>query len=257
MGCSNVLSSVNKVGGGEFDGSGTANTLTMFTAANTLGDSPVSIGSADQALFASGTSDFPGVAFASEVGTGMYLPGAKTLEFRVDGTKLAQMFKDGGGNTQLVVSATNFMRVDCQLRIGAGDTILFGNGTAIDGDTNPTAARTINTPNASGDIVTSGSTTITDAANLAWDMSGGTDAVVTVTASRIVDNPTNIVRGKVSYTFTHSGAGYNPSSWGSAYKFAGGTAPTLGAGGASSVDCLVFHSDGTNLYHIGSTLNAS
>jgi hypothetical protein len=118
------------------------------------------------------------------------------------------------------------------------------------------ASHSVAWPETSGDILVSDVATISDAANLAWDMANGTQAQVTVTASRIVDNPTNINKGPVSYRFTHSGGGFDPSAWGTAYEFAGGTKPVLGSGGAGSVDMVFFHSNGTLLYHIGSTLDA-
>ena len=92
--------------------------------------------------------------------------------------------------------------------------------------------------------------TLTDAANIAWNLATGGFATVTLADTRVLDNPTNMVAGG-HYTLIvkQDGTGSRLLTYGTAYKFAGGTAPTLSTA-ASSIDILTFVSDGTSMYHI-------
>jgi hypothetical protein len=81
--------------------------------------------------------------------------------------------------------------------------------------------------------------TLTDAANISWDMSAGFDFVVTLTANRILDNPTNAKVGqKGRLRIVHSGAA-RTLSYGTSYECAAGTAPTL-ATAANDEDVLYY-----------------
>lgn len=90
--------------------------------------------------------------------------------------------------------------------------------------------------------------TLTDAASIAWDLSLGVMATVTLTDNRALANPTNLVNG-ASYILIvkQDGTGNRTLSFGSAYKFPSGTDPTLSTG-ANAVDIIAFICDGTNLY---------
>lgn len=90
--------------------------------------------------------------------------------------------------------------------------------------------------------------TLTDGANISWDLSQGAFAEVTLTADRTLDDPTNMVNG-ASYILIikQDGTGGHTLTFGSAYKFADGTDPTLSTG-ANAVDIVAFLSDGTALY---------
>jgi len=90
--------------------------------------------------------------------------------------------------------------------------------------------------------------TLTDGANIAWDLSAGKSAVVTLADNRTLDNPTNLIAGQ-EYTIIikQDATGSRTLAYGSAYKFPGGTAPTLSTG-ANAVDKISCISDGTILY---------
>lgn len=82
--------------------------------------------------------------------------------------------------------------------------------------------------------------TLTDAANVAWDMSLGFDFILTPTANRVMDNPTNTKVGqKGRLIIQQDGTGGRTLTWGSNFKFANGTAPTLSSS-ANAVDILYY-----------------
>ena len=71
---------------------------------------------------------------------------------------------------------------------------------------------------------------------------------VTLGGNRTLDNPTNLVAG-FTYTFriVQDATGSRTLAYGTAYKFPGGTAPTLTTT-ANAIDYLSCSTDGTNLY---------
>jgi hypothetical protein len=93
-----------------------------------------------------------------------------------------------------------------------------------------------------------GLATLTDAASITWNLETQQTAQVTLTDNRALANPTNKVAGATYVLIVKQDAtGGRTLSYGSEYKFPGGTAPTLSTG-ANDVDVLCFVSDGTNLY---------
>ena len=74
------------------------------------------------------------------------------------------------------------------------------------------------------------------------DFNNGNFATLNCASSTHLANPTNLQSG-TTYTIIISN-GANISGYGSAFKFAGGTAPTLSA----NTDVLTAVSDGTSLY---------
>ena len=93
-----------------------------------------------------------------------------------------------------------------------------------------------------------GMATLTDAASITWNLETQQTAQVTLTDNRGLANPTNKVAGATYVLIVkQDGTGSRTLSYGSEYKFPGGTAPTLSTG-ANDVDVLCFVSDGTNLY---------
>lgn len=95
---------------------------------------------------------------------------------------------------------------------------------------------------------------LTDGAVIAWDVANSNTATLTIGGNRTLANPTNLVNG-ASYVLrvTQDGTGSRTLAYGSAFKWAGGTAPTLSTA-AGAIDVLTFLSDGTSLY--GSILKA-
>jgi len=93
-----------------------------------------------------------------------------------------------------------------------------------------------------------GTATLTDGASIAWDLDNAQAAKVTLAGNRALANPTNMKDG-ASYILRviQDATGSRTLSYGSAYKWANGSAPTLSTG-ANDVDLLTFISDGTNMY---------
>ena len=95
-------------------------------------------------------------------------------------------------------------------------------------------------------------TTLTDGANIAWDLSANQVARVTLGGNRTLSNPTNKVEGNVYVLIVkQDGTGGRTLSFSSDYKFAGGTAPTITTT-ASKADVLTFVCEGTNLLGVAS-----
>ena len=77
---------------------------------------------------------------------------------------------------------------------------------------------------------------LTDAANITVDFNNGQNFAVQLTDNRTIENPTNCVPGQVGSIFViQDGTGSRTLSFGSNWKFIGGTAPTLSTD-VSSVD---------------------
>lgn len=91
-------------------------------------------------------------------------------------------------------------------------------------------------------------TTLTDGSNISWDLNTNQSAKVTLGGNRTLSNPTNQVAGGV-YTLRiiQDGTGDRTLSYGSDYKFPGGSAPALSTS-ANAVDILNCYSNGTNMY---------
>jgi len=90
--------------------------------------------------------------------------------------------------------------------------------------------------------------TLTDGATITPDFNDSNNMIVTLAGNRAMANPSNLKDG-ASYTVIvkQDATGSRTLSFGTAFKWAGGTAPTLSTG-ANSVDILTFISDGTDLY---------
>lgn len=92
-----------------------------------------------------------------------------------------------------------------------------------------------------------GETAITDAATILTDASLGNIFKVTLAGNRTLANPTNLVAGATYiWRFTQDATGSRTLAFGSAYKFPGGTAPTLTTT-ANAVDMISAETDGTNV----------
>ena len=95
-------------------------------------------------------------------------------------------------------------------------------------------------------------TTLTDGANISWDLSQNQVASVTLGGNRRLSNPTNQVDGAVYILIVKQDAtGGRTLAFSSNYKFAGGSAPSLTTT-ASRADVLTFVSDGTNMMGVAS-----
>ena len=97
--------------------------------------------------------------------------------------------------------------------------------------------------------------TLTDGANIAWNLASGGQAKVTLGGNRTLNNPTNLVAGTV-YTLRviQDGTGTRLLSYGALYLWPGGVPPTLTAT-AGATDVLVFLCDGTSLLCMGAAFD--
>lgn len=97
--------------------------------------------------------------------------------------------------------------------------------------------------------------TLTDASPVTWNLNTQQAASLLMTsgigATRQLQNPANLKNGG-TYTLivTQSSTGSNALTYGTAYKWPGGTAPTLSTAN-NAIDILTFISDGTNMYGVG------
>ena len=79
-------------------------------------------------------------------------------------------------------------------------------------------------------------TALTDAATITPDLNASNNFSVTLAGNRTLANPTNITAGQSGSIFvTQDGTGSRTLAYGSYFKFAAGTAPTLSTA-ASSID---------------------
>lgn len=167
----------------------------------------------------------------------------------------------GGGNTLFGINAA-----------GSGAEYKTINGTANQITvTHGTGTITLATPqnlNTSANVQFAKTTvnqaqtnvqTLTDAATVTVDMNSGTHVTLTATsgvgATRQLANPSNMVAGTVMIVkFQQDATGGRALTFGTAYKFAGGTAPTFGSQAANVVNLLQFWCDGTYLYELSRSL---
>lgn len=97
--------------------------------------------------------------------------------------------------------------------------------------------------------------TLTDGANIAWDMDLGGSADVTLAGNRTLDNPTNMVDGAIyRLRVKQDGTGGRTLAYGAGYLWPGGVAPTLSAA-AGAVDILLWWTDGTDMYCCGAAFD--
>lgn len=89
--------------------------------------------------------------------------------------------------------------------------------------------------------------TLTDGANIAWDLDTAQTATVTLAGDRTLDNPTNLkAGGTYILRVVQDATGTRTLTLGSAYKTPNGGGVTLSTA-PNAVDILSFYSDGTNM----------
>jgi hypothetical protein len=92
---------------------------------------------------------------------------------------------------------------------------------------------------------------LTDGANIAWDLSLGGQATVTLGGNRTLDGATNLVDGgHYSLRVIQDATGTRLLSWHATYRFPAGVDPCLSAA-PNNIDILLFLCDGTNLDCVG------
>ena len=99
--------------------------------------------------------------------------------------------------------------------------------------------------------------TLSDGANIAYDMDDGNNATVTLGGNRTFDNPSNVTVGQSGSIFlVQDGSGSRTCSFASSFDFAGGSAPTLSTG-ANQVDRIDYIVRTTTSIHCVFTANYS
>ena len=92
--------------------------------------------------------------------------------------------------------------------------------------------------------------TLTDAPTINWNLDAQQVATLTLGGNRTLANPTSLVNGgSYALIVKQDAAGNRTLSYGSAFKWMGGTTPALSAA-SNATDILVFISDGTFLYGV-------
>lgn len=90
--------------------------------------------------------------------------------------------------------------------------------------------------------------TLTDGANIAWNLNSGGFATVTLGGNRTLDNPTNMQNGGTYVLIVKQDAtGSRTLVYGNAYQWAGGTDPVLSTA-VNAVDIFSFVCDGSVMY---------
>ena len=87
-------------------------------------------------------------------------------------------------------------------------------------------------------------------ANVSWDLESNQVTKITLDGDLVIDTPTNLVDGATYIlTLTQDAVGTRLATWGSVFKWPGGTVPTLSTG-VNDVDIITFVSDGTSMFGV-------
>lgn len=133
----------------------------------------------------------------------------------------------------------------------AGGRINLGLGTAAIANTGTGAANVPTVSQADARYARAASLqTLADQATVAWDVSAGASAQLTLGGNRTLANPTNLQAGASYILFVRQDAtGGRTLAYGSAFRWPSGAVPILSTA-ANAVDILTFISDGTLLYGV-------
>jgi len=138
----------------------------------------------------------------------------------------------GSVKVDSIVTSTQTVTVDNLLSSSAVGTSV----QAYDVDTAKTdVAQTFSAPQRGG------VTTLTDGATITPDFAAGNNFAVTLGGNRTLANPTNVVAGQSGViVITQDATGSRTLAYGTNWKFAGGTDPTLTTA-ANAVDVLSYY----------------
>jgi len=183
-----------------------------------------------------------GTAIAPEHGgTGLSSVGGANTVFGINNAASGGEYKtiNGTANQITVTHGVGTITLAAPQDIGTASNVQFSRTTVNQNQTNVQA--------------------LTDAATVAVNLNSGTHMTLLATAgvgaTRAMGNPTNAIAGTmVVLKFTQDGAGGRGLTFGSAYKFVGGTAPVFTGQALNVVNVLTFWCDGTNLYEVSRSL---
>ena len=199
--------------------------------------------------------DIPGtldVAGAVTFDTTLGVTGATTLSSTLAVTGAATFTADATFNSDIIFEGSTADAFETTLTV-----------------TDPTADRTITLPDATTTVAGLGViqsftkaqrgtvVALTDGATITPDFSAGNNFSVTLGGNRTLANPTNLTAGQSGViVVTQDGTGSRTLAFGSEYKFAGGTAPTLTTT-ASAVDVLAYYAESATRITVTAILNVS
>ena len=188
---------------------------------------------------------------AGQDAVGLGLGTAATLNF---GTADANLIPVSSADARYVPTATS--STITSNKVFSGTVITSGTATftsvatfsaAISAASSATFAGAVGTP-----IVS-----LSAATSLALNLSTGNDFAVTLTGDSTLLNPSNAKIGQSgTIRLIQDGTGNHTFSFGDAYNFAGGTAPTLSTG-ADAVDLLIYKVREVSSVDVASILNLS
>lgn len=164
-------------------------------------------------------------------------------------TQASLITPPAGANTQLQLNQNG--------RFGSSTNLTFVTGTSTLSTVNAhfSGLVTASTITVSGNLQINGQAwasqgTLTDAATISWNLDVDPNATVTLGSNRTLANPTNMKGGGTYYLIVKQDAtGSRTLSYGTAFKWSGGTAPVLTTT-VNAIDILTFICDGTNMYGV-------
>ena len=229
-----------------------------FVKNNTSGSHPITLKTAattaKTTVTQGGTAPFICDAvnvIAGQDATGLGLGTAATLNF---GTADANLIPVSSADARYVPTATS--STITSNKVFSGTVITSGTATftsvatfsaAISAASSATFAGAVGTP-----IVS-----LSAATSLALNLSTGNDFAVTLTGDSTLENPSNAKIGQCgTIRLIQDGTGNHTFSFGDAYNFAGGTAPT-NTKTAAAVDLLIYKVREVSSVDVASILNLS
>lgn len=182
------------------------------------------------------------------VGSGLTLSGGTlTATGGGTGTVTSVSVTSANGFAGTVATATTTPAITISTSITG---MLRGNGTALVAATAGTDFVAPGTVTAFTAQQNFANAALTDGASISWNLNTQQAASVTLGGNRTLANPTNLVNGGTYILrVVQDGTGSRTLAYGTAYKWPGGTAPTLSTG-ANAVDIITFVSDGTNMFGV-------
>jgi len=229
-----------------------------FVKNNTSGSHPITlktaVTTAKTTVAQGGTSPFICDAvnvIAGQDATGLGLGTAATLNF---GTSVNELIPVSSADVRYIPTSTS--STIPSNKVFSGTVITSGTATftsvatfsaAISAASSATFAGAVGTP-----IVS-----LSAATSLALNLSTGNDFAVTLTGDSTLENPSNAKIGQCgTIRLIQDGSGNHTFSFGDAYNFAGGTAPT-NTKTAAAVDLLIYKVREVSSVDVASILNLS
>lgn len=198
-----------------------------------------------------GSASAPTFSFTNSTGTGFWSDNATTLRIAANGGSQVQLIRDGSGRSRLLLNAS-----------GNGAMFGFGSDTNLDaGLYRPSQGHIAVTSDGADPTPTPGTlysptnSLGTFGSELVVDMQLGNRREFVLNNNYTIRAPANARSGTIlTIRLKQDATGSRTVTWNSAYKWTGGTAPTLSTA-ANAVDVFVFLLDGTNAEEVSTKLD--